>query len=347
MSMNSEKHSSEEGALEGLDERGSQGSQYESSSSNQDDSQKESLTISFDGSVSALTHGRPPGEDDVNYSFLALLGGLSMYDDTISSKIRWSPRREEFMISRTESSRAGDIITARTDGCLKYLKLNLLEEQCPTLAILEVKARRRNNLTSRAIQIQEGAEMAAWISSQPTSGLLPTWVDDKGTYRRVILSQDFNEIYLTVASYPQEYVDFITGRINSIYRKSTPESPLKTATLDIISPSSSSDIEMDDASIPSSSPMQGGARTRPQDFGSRPQTPTNQEPVPSPKAPIKLNESQTRGRSQGTDEIFLTMHQYKPFKITEKRDMKELITLLIFLVRKLCHEYDRSHAQGN
>ncbi|QSS52321.1 hypothetical protein I7I53_07923 [Histoplasma capsulatum var. duboisii H88] len=53
-------------------------------------------------------------------------------------------------------------------------------------------------------QWQESAQMAAWIRSEPDQ---PT---QDGRYRRLMISQDRHEIFLIIAEYGDNYINYIT-----------------------------------------------------------------------------------------------------------------------------------------
>ncbi|KAJ9218094.1 hypothetical protein DTO166G4_485 [Paecilomyces variotii] len=87
--------------------------------------------------------------------------------------------------------------TAYTDGAFRSL------EQIPeqVLAILEVKKASRESKWM-SIQMQETAEMVGW--------LMTSTIDQKFMNNHpVIISQDYNELYITFASYHQDYLDYL------------------------------------------------------------------------------------------------------------------------------------------
>lgn len=72
-------------------------------------------------------------------------------------------------------------------------------------AILDVKAYiREDNILQ--IQMQESAQMAAWIFANPDDGELHHSASGKEPTRRLLVSQDNHEIYLTFAEYDAAYV---------------------------------------------------------------------------------------------------------------------------------------------
>ncbi|XWW97672.1 hypothetical protein V2A60_005658 [Cordyceps javanica] len=87
--------------------------------------------------------------------------------------------------------------------------------------ILEVKRASRANEKEawrQKVLIQEAAQMAAWIAEVPT--LLGQEADEKGEYRRLLLSQDQREIFVTIATYTGEYINYIMNSVDRpVYRK--------------------------------------------------------------------------------------------------------------------------------
>ncbi|KAL6863867.1 hypothetical protein J3F83DRAFT_172089 [Trichoderma novae-zelandiae] len=93
----------------------------------------------------------------------------------------------------------------------------------------------------------------------------------------------------------------------------------------IVSGSFRSDTAMNDAP---SSPSQALMPGQPP-FSSPPRTPEYPGQSSWPKTPVKQGIEQAK---EGQAEVmFLTMHQYKPFKITEQRQMKAFMAILVSL----------------
>ncbi|KAK5994473.1 hypothetical protein PT974_04948 [Cladobotryum mycophilum] len=279
---------------------GSQADHSEETDKSQPSSRGKQPSVATSASYIAGTLKNPPDEEIINMSLVLLLQGLCMYNPAVSNNIGWYGIRMAFSIEQAKTK----IMTARTDGCLQLLQDGILEENCPTLAIIEVKPHKRVD-NRVAIQMQEGAEMAAWISSKPFSGEMPKLADPE-RHRRVIISQDFNEIFIIIAEYDDEYVDYITG---------------SNATRDSPEPQTGA---------PSSKPSQ-------QSTPARPKTPESKRPVQSGGAPMK---SQAFGIPQaGTagsgTKGFLTMHQYPGFNVNDPRHMKRLIPLLLSVTHEL------------
>ncbi|CAG9947688.1 unnamed protein product [Clonostachys rosea f. rosea IK726] len=67
------------------------------------------------------------------------------------------------------------------------------------------------------IAMQEAAEMAAWISTEHELGLLPSFQSDAAgnAKRRFLISQDLDEICITVAEYDDDYIRYIPNKTPS------------------------------------------------------------------------------------------------------------------------------------
>ncbi len=129
-----------------------------------------------------------PDEALINMSLILLLQGVStdlrkypQYRD-----YNWSILHKKFNVSQPagpgQDEGRQEVLTAKTDGCLQFSP-PASTSRPESLAIVEVKPFRRttSSSTTRHIQIQEGAEMAAWISSESaTPGTLRSTND---TYR--------------------------------------------------------------------------------------------------------------------------------------------------------------------
>ncbi|KAM3476917.1 hypothetical protein MY8738_006718 [Beauveria namnaoensis] len=72
-------------------------------------------------------------------------------------------------------------------------------------AIVEVKPFPRLQKTNNQITMQEASEMVCWISECPPK---PESRGGDGLYRRLLVSQDMGEIFLTVASFSDDYVKY-------------------------------------------------------------------------------------------------------------------------------------------
>lgn len=145
-------------------------------------------------------------EATVNVALILLLSSIRLESPHLG-RAHWLPDPVAF---RLRDEKFEPIIDARVDG---YLSTS--DRQTFAHAIVEVKpyVRSSNRL---AIEWQEGAQMAAWISQTSTmsdgylGGLLRSPSD--GTFRRFMVSQDRHEIYVTIAEYDEVYVKYLTGK---------------------------------------------------------------------------------------------------------------------------------------
>lgn len=169
--------------------------------------------------VSPLKAFSTPAANDeqiVNTALILFLNATTMFQDSVQAD--WTPHRRAFHILR--------LLETRTDGYLRHIR-----GDCP-MAILEVKSHARD-LCDSAIQRQESAQMASWISEHPNLGEIwnrnrETWwaklllpqistLAKKGLRRtRLIISQDHEDIYLTFAEYPEAYKAYITGNRDAL-----------------------------------------------------------------------------------------------------------------------------------
>ncbi|KAM3454557.1 hypothetical protein MY3296_003014 [Beauveria thailandica] len=94
-----------------------------------------------------------------------------------------------------------------------------------TTAIMEVKRKSRCNTANWCVDIfyQEVAEMAAWIADVPM--LLDQKPGHDGTYRRILLSQDQREVFVTLATYTEKYISYI---LHSVHKPAYAEGTLTT-----------------------------------------------------------------------------------------------------------------------
>jgi hypothetical protein len=94
-------------------------------------------------------------EQIVNIALIGFLQGFTVYQRRCAD---WTIQRKVFSCGPKGSTAE---FQARTDGALQYY----LDQRC--MAIIEVKARRRYG--QHQIQMQESAQMAAWIYTEPES----------------------------------------------------------------------------------------------------------------------------------------------------------------------------------
>ncbi|KAK4213913.1 hypothetical protein QBC37DRAFT_400151 [Rhypophila decipiens] len=142
-------------------------------------------------------------EEVVNVALVAYLITLGLQAPTSGfSKVQWMPSRKQFYIGQ-------NVCEARTDGYLKALAF-----PDTTLAICEVKPFTRKKVRTQ-LEWQEGCQMAAWISHMANTGqddeaglgLLHS--PDDNLRRRLLVSQDHQQIYITIAEYGDKYVKYL------------------------------------------------------------------------------------------------------------------------------------------
>ncbi|RSL55637.1 hypothetical protein CEP53_007044 [Fusarium sp. AF-6] len=164
------------------------------------------------GRIDAIKNADDPNYDETRGACLPLLQQPSHKD------YAWSIVHKQYSITMpnpANQSGTKTILTARTDGYLQAKRPGCLPDDNDALAIIEVKPYRRHNPPAnlKAVRIQEGAEMASWISAESTKGLLPPNRTTK-TYRRLLISQDFDHVFLTIAEYDDQYVEYVGGTVN-------------------------------------------------------------------------------------------------------------------------------------
>ncbi|OAT13104.1 hypothetical protein BDBG_08371 [Blastomyces gilchristii SLH14081] len=132
----------------------------------------------------------PPVIDEqiINTALIIFLNAISIECDGVEAE--WSLHRKSFKF--------GQHFEAETDGHLSIFD----RKGSLSRAIVEVKRNLRENQPQ--IIYQETAEMAAWIFEEPDK-------ENKYIYRRVLVSQNHMEIYLTIAEYDNGYVKYLRG----------------------------------------------------------------------------------------------------------------------------------------
>lgn len=141
----------------------------------------------------ATTRTTRPAEDEqiVNLALVLWLQTLTMFHSRIQAGgLKWSVKHLNFRFGEWE---------ARTDGCLRKKR--------EIMAIVEVKPFvRQGNLQ---IQEQESAQMSSWIRNFPDVGGWFVMKKERTYERRLLVSQDSTEIYLTVAEFEPAYKEYI------------------------------------------------------------------------------------------------------------------------------------------
>ncbi|KAM6505682.1 hypothetical protein FSOLCH5_013855 [Fusarium solani] len=174
-----------------------------------------------------------PDEALVNMTLLLFLQGVRMplLQQPSRREYSWSIVHKQFSVSHPDPddrTKRSNIMTARTDGYLQATRDHQDPDSSDALAIIEVKPFHRFTVTSnqKAVQIQAGAEMAAWISTESTKGLLPTSPETK-TYRRLLISQDYDQVFIIIAEYDDLYIQHIRGDSIKWHRLTPEASPSK------------------------------------------------------------------------------------------------------------------------
>ncbi|KAI1824096.1 hypothetical protein F4861DRAFT_539412 [Xylaria intraflava] len=135
-------------------------------------------------------------EQIVNVALILYLNALTLCSE---AQGEWTPHRKGFVLKSQEGEK---VYEARVDG---YLHSSNQDVQ----AIVEVKACHRHAKTTQ-IQMQEAGEMAAWIGTNPPDVRIMR--EQKKLCRRLLISQDREEIYIIIAEFDADYVDYICDR---------------------------------------------------------------------------------------------------------------------------------------
>ncbi|EMT64115.1 hypothetical protein FOC4_g10010601 [Fusarium odoratissimum] len=131
-------------------------------------------------------------EQIVNTALVLFLNALTLHCDYAQGA--WTIYRKTFVVKAS----ATKVYEARVDG--------LLRVKHRTCAIVEVKPliRYGSEKTLHKIRMQETAQMAAWIAQDP-----PVLKKPNTKFRRLLLSQDHGEVYLIIATFDYQYVEYI------------------------------------------------------------------------------------------------------------------------------------------
>ncbi|KAE8153237.1 hypothetical protein BDV25DRAFT_137143 [Aspergillus avenaceus] len=142
-----------------------------------------------------MEEGGSRDEKKADYEILVVFALVSLLDCLTqlvpNARVEWDPSQVEFTAVFDSAS-----CTAIPDGLLWDLSDRIVK------VLLEVKRLGQKEIYD-AIVKQESVETVAWIKNAPQSpGIL--------NGRRLIISADYNEIYLTFGEYPPEYVEYLT-----------------------------------------------------------------------------------------------------------------------------------------
>ncbi|KAK4133933.1 hypothetical protein BT67DRAFT_449992 [Trichocladium antarcticum] len=156
---------------------------------------------------------RSEDEEIVNSALVNLLAAITLCSGIMSMKgregLQWLPKRQAFSLGSANNT----VCEARTDGVLR--NPGSLDCRGP-LAILEVKPYKRN-WSQAKIEWQEACQMAAWISTslrestaeRRRAGSLST--SDNTKRRRILISQDYRFLYITVGEWGKGYETHLSG----------------------------------------------------------------------------------------------------------------------------------------
>ncbi|CAG8359254.1 unnamed protein product [Penicillium salamii] len=163
------------------------------------------LTAAAD--VDYVEPSRTADEQIVNESLMNLLKTLTMRIPSVAC--RWSSGRRPF----NAVSFGNNQLIAYTDGYL------VAPHNREVFAVVGVKAMTRDRKKHPEVLWQEAAEMVAWIMNDANSRECPL-------EQRIIVSQANSEIYITMANYDQDYLDYLQGQSDP-RRNDSPESFLR------------------------------------------------------------------------------------------------------------------------
>ncbi|KAL9068939.1 MAG: hypothetical protein Q9157_006342, partial [Trypethelium eluteriae] len=156
--------------------------------------------------VSPATPSSSPStgyEAIVNMALVSLLSLIRLQSECLEVG-HWLSDPKSFTLHNQQRQ---PLLNARVDGYLH------LAGQEAVFGILEVKPCVRNDRKKRTqIEWQETAQMAAWISETPgrdAPGVFKPPQGPSNSMRRLLISQDRHEIWITVAEYDEEYENYI------------------------------------------------------------------------------------------------------------------------------------------
>ncbi|DAA72762.1 TPA_exp: Uncharacterized protein A8136_5431 [Trichophyton benhamiae CBS 112371] len=152
----------------------------------------------------------PKVEDEqiVNGYLIAVLASICMYHPDVS--LHWSPVRKSFRFGKRDvEPNSGDrpyLFEARTDGHLASRNPGPNDAK-PSAVIVEVKPtnRRYNN----RVIYQATSQMVSWIYQEPDAP------GAKKQYCRPMIIQEREQIRLIIATYDQEYIDYLNNKPSS------------------------------------------------------------------------------------------------------------------------------------
>ncbi|KAJ3496579.1 hypothetical protein NLG97_g2558 [Lecanicillium saksenae] len=140
-------------------------------------------------------------EQFANAALIAFAAGFTIFD--LGGLGRWTCRRKAFHL-RNANDNNKVVYQSLVDG--------VYEVACTVNAIIEVKPFCRYPAVEETITMQEASEMSCWISDYPP--LAMSQISNNGRYSRLLVSQDKHQIYLTVCTFKDTYVQYISGKMS-------------------------------------------------------------------------------------------------------------------------------------
>ncbi|KAI8712006.1 hypothetical protein NCS52_01465700 [Fusarium sp. LHS14.1] len=266
-----------------------------------------------------------PDEALINMTLLLLLQGVCMplLQPPHLETYGWSIVQKQFSVSYLDPENPPNrfkILTARTDGCLQVRRPNRDADKPDVLAIVEVKPyfRSKPKQNEIAVQIQEGAEMAAWISTE-----------------------NFDEVFITIAEFDDLYVEYIKGDNADWLRGVDEVSPSRGPR-----PSDEEGRAMAPKKAPEKETKDGTQGLSKPDSPPGPRLPFRSRIAPAPVTPSRPGattkpEETPQAPKQGKSTVkkgveleskgFLWMHQFVGFRLKSPADIHELALLLYSL----------------
>ncbi|PYI32579.1 hypothetical protein BP00DRAFT_424761 [Aspergillus indologenus CBS 114.80] len=140
-----------------------------------------------------------PGKSDENIVNTLMISFANIVTFCVPEvKGHWTQERKGFKVVNEAKSK---LYEARTDG---HFSLYGAEH---SKVIIEVKPMDRSNCPR--VRMQETAQMAAWIHAE--RDIETTSPAKRQRFRRLLISQNRLQIFLIVAEYDAEYVDYVTN----------------------------------------------------------------------------------------------------------------------------------------
>ncbi|CRG85497.1 hypothetical protein PISL3812_02551 [Talaromyces islandicus] len=139
-------------------------------------------------------------ESPVNATFINMLQAIAelapLHPDLTTPRTRWRHTKKAF-VAKFFYGRGYE---ARTDGQLESYETNAVE------AIVECKAKPRQGYVGRQVDMQEAAQVVAWIKAHEDPAKL-----------RILVSQNGADVYVTFAEYDDNWLKYIrTGKLRPL-----------------------------------------------------------------------------------------------------------------------------------